>query len=78
MGKWVLAQLDPIKLSLIGLWLGCLLGINKKPKQKKNNNKKKAQTRKKKKKIVRGFGHFGGSKGILVIFLSFNCFFIIL
>jgi hypothetical protein len=52
----------------------------KSPNPKKKNNKKKAQTqkKKKKKKIVRGFGHFGGSKGILVIFLSFNCFFIIL
>ena len=28
--------------------------------------------------ILRGFGHLGGSKGISVIFLSFNCFFIIL
>jgi hypothetical protein len=40
--------------------------------------KKSPNTKKKKKKILRGFGHFGGSKGISVIFLSFNCFFIIL
>jgi hypothetical protein len=44
MGKWVLAQLDPIKLSLIGL----LIGYQQKAQTKKKIIiiKKKAQTRK--------------------------------
>ena len=62
---------SPIRPNLIGSnWalIGLLIG-----------HQQKAQTRKKnKKKFLRGFGHFGGSKGISVFFLSFNCFFIIL
>ena len=46
------------------------------PKPKKK--KKKKEKKKKERKILRGFGYFGGSKGISVIFLSFNCFFIII
>jgi hypothetical protein len=36
MGKWVLTQLDPIKLSLIGLFIG---HQQKAQTQKNNNNK---------------------------------------
>ena len=36
MGKWVLTQLDPIKLSLIGL----LIGYQQKTQTQKNNNNK--------------------------------------
>ena len=65
-----------IKLSLIGL----LIGYQQKAQTQNNNNNnnKKPKHEKKKKKTLRGFGHFGSSKGISVIFLSFNCFFIIL
>ncbi len=44
MGKWVLTQLDPIKLNLIGLLIG-----NQKKAQTQKKIKKKAQKRKKKK-----------------------------
>ena len=49
MGKWVLTQLDPIKLSLIGL----LIGHQQKAQTQKNNNnkiKKKPKHEKKKSK----------------------------
>jgi hypothetical protein len=50
MGKWVLAQLDPIKLGLIGLLIGHQQKAQtqkKKKKKKARKNKQKAQTQNK-------------------------------
>jgi hypothetical protein len=44
MGKWVLAQLDPIKLSLIGLLIGYL--------QKAQTGQKKKKKKKEQGKII--------------------------
>jgi hypothetical protein len=77
MGKWVLAQLNLIKLSLslIGLLIGHQQKAQtqkkkKSPRKKKKKKKKQGKINKKPKpeKKKKCFGHFGDFKGISVIF----------